>query len=94
MSTYTAGRSVHPTLQAGVADTVTLNGGYYTQVEVKNRGTSPIFWRYDGTAAVALANDTFVVMAGEALTIDMRHARTVTVSLVAAGNCDYSVTGF
>jgi hypothetical protein len=95
MAAYTAARSVHKTLGAGVADSVTITG-YKGRVEVKNRSaTDTIYFRTDGTAAAVGADNTDVVGPGEALVVDASgdSAGDETVSLISAGAAAYSVKG-
>lgn len=90
MASYTATKSVHKTLTTTTADTVNLND-QWTEIEVINRsGTDPLYVRADGTTAVAEANETDVVMAGEAVL--MNRIPSAGISVVGNGNA-YSVIG-
>lgn len=90
MASYTADNSVHKTLTGTTADTVNLND-QWTQIEVINRsGTAPLYVRADGTTAVAAADNTDVIMAGEAVLIS--RIPTAGISVVGDGN-GYSVVG-
>lgn len=90
MATHTATKSVHETLTTTTADTVNLND-QWTEIEVINRsGTDPLYVRADGITAVAAADDTDVVMPGEAVL--MNRIPAAGISIVGNGN-GYSVIG-
>jgi hypothetical protein len=90
MASYSATKSVHKTLTTTTADTVNLND-QWTEIEVINRsGTDPLYVRGDGVTAVAEANETDVVMAGEAVL--MNRIPAAGISVVGNGNA-YSVIG-
>jgi hypothetical protein len=91
--TLTAALAKHFTTTAGTADTVTLSVDYYA-VEVKNRATAGagISFTVDGSAPTALADDTYVVLPGEALVV--RAPKAVdAVKLFSATADPVSVTG-
>jgi hypothetical protein len=90
MATVTAIKSAHPTLSTTTADTVNLNDEW-TVIEVINRsGTAPIYVRTDGVTAVAAADETDVVMPGEAVLIS--RVASGGISVVGDSN-EYSVVG-
>lgn len=90
MATHTAIKSVHKTLTSTTADTVNLNNEW-TEIEVINRGgSSPLYVRADGTTSVAEADNTDVVLPGEAVLINRVPA--AGISVVGNGNA-YSVIG-
>jgi hypothetical protein len=90
MATYAATKSVHKTLTSTTADTVNLND-QWTEIEVINRsGTAALYVRADGTTAVSEANETDVVMPGEAVLLD--RIPSAGISVVGDANA-YSVIG-
>lgn len=90
MATHTAVKSVHKTLSSTTADTVNLNNEW-TILEVINRsGTASVYVRADGTTAVAAADNTDIVLPGEAVLINRIPA--AGISVVGDGNA-YSVIG-
>lgn len=90
MATVTAVKSAHPTLTGTTADTVNLND-QWTEIEVINRsGSAPLYVRADGTTSVAEADNTDVVMPGEAVLVNRIPA--AGISVVGNGNA-YSVIG-
>lgn len=95
MASYSSKLAVHETLAAGVADTVQITGGF-NELEVFNHDAAAlIYFRVDGTAAVAAANDTYVVAPGQGLVVpaSVTYAGTLQASLISAGTPAYSVTG-
>lgn len=90
MATHTAVKSVHKTLSSTTADTVNLNNEW-TILEVINRsGTASVYVRADGTTAVAAADNTDIVLPGEAVLIN--RIPSAGISVVGDGNA-YSVIG-
>lgn len=67
MATVTGSRAVTATLTADTADTVTLSGGKGKLAEIVNHGSGAIYFRSDGTTAVAAADENEVVLANERL---------------------------
>lgn len=61
-------------------------------VEIKNRGSVPIFFRLDGTAPTVGGDDAYVVAPGESLQTPSVFSSPVSVKLIASAACDYSVT--
>lgn len=89
MADLDATKSVHATLTGTTVDTVTLLQNW-DEVEILNRsGTEPIYFTVNGDTPVAEAEDTDIVMAGEAVKVSMD---SETVKLIGDGN-DYSVIG-
>lgn len=89
-----AGRgSVHNTLDGSAADAITVNCaaalGSVT-VTVKNRSAGDIWFRWDGTTAVAEADGTYHLGAGENYDFDAPSGRPL-VSLIAGSALAYSV---
>lgn len=79
------------TLVATVAQTVTL-AGRADSVEVCSLGSAPVYWRMDGTIAVAKADDCFCVQAGssdvqETIEVD----GSISVSVISASDQDCHV---
>jgi hypothetical protein len=82
-------RSAHATLVAATADTVTISGGGGKGAEIVNHGTDAIYFRTDGVAAVAAADENEVVIGGERLSIEL--PTSGIVSVISAGTPTYSV---
>lgn len=95
MATDSAIRSVTNTLTATTADTITLNQRW-PAVEITNHdGTTALYIRMDGTAAVAEADNTTVIPAGMTKVIAAEPAEgtnTIVVSVVGDGN-KYTIEG-
>lgn len=90
MASYAATTSVHKTLTSTTADTVNLND-QWTEIEIINRsGSAPLYVRADGTTSVAEADNTDIVLPGEAVLINRVPA--AGISVVGIGNA-YSVIG-
>lgn len=95
MASYQNARSQHQTVASGNGngDTVTLNGDY-DNVETINRAASgDIYWTVDGTTPTIGAAGTYIVRAGEALTVPVPTSGNTVVKLVGTASCAYSVTG-
>lgn len=91
MANITSGtKSVHKTLTSTTPDKITLKQNW-TYVEVINRvGTANLYVTTDGaTAPVAAADNTEVVLPGEAVVIKMD---SEVVWIIGDGN-EYSVIG-
>ena len=94
---------VHGTLTAATVATATVTAPAETgtrnlrslrHVEVLNRGPSgDIFFTVDGTTPVVNAADTYVVLPGGGVEVDVPGADTITVKLISAGTPAYSVGG-
>jgi len=77
---------------AATVDTVTLSGNHKT-VEVKHRGTTGfIYFTVNGTAATDAGDNTYVVGAGQSVTVPS-FLTPDAVSLISAGTSAYSVIG-
>ena len=88
-----AGRgSVHNTLDGSAADAITVNCGTVQMVTatVKNRSAGDIWFRWDGTTAVAGADGTYHLGAGENYDFEVPTS-SVVVSLIAGSALAYSV---
>lgn len=98
MAAKTPARSVHATLSTTVADSVTWTAGTgyqgpYNTVIIENRDASNVLYvRFDGTTAVAAADNTYVVPAS-AFRIFSFPGGNSSLSVVGSGNA-YSVEGF
>lgn len=97
MTTYSpTARSTHQTLVAATADTVNIPLGY-PRYEVYSHvsNTATIWYRADGTTAVAGADGTFILEPGQSLILSnpKQGGKTVALSLISAGTPSYSVTG-
>lgn len=89
-----AGRgSVHNTLDGTNADSITVNCAASTGsvlATVKNCGAADMWVRWDGTAAVAAADGTYRIRAGENYSFEVPTG-TPVVSLIAGSAVDYSL---
>lgn len=94
MANYSATRSVHKTLAAGVADQVTISG-YRDQIEVLNRSASDyIYFTTDGSAPAVAGDNTIAVPPGGAVMVAASNeSGAEVVKLISAGAPAYSVTG-
>lgn len=88
-----AGRgSTHKTLDGSAADAITVNtaaAGGLVDATVKNRSAGDIWFRWDGTTAVAAADGTYHLGAGENYTFSV-DGRPV-LSVIAGSALAYSV---
>ena len=95
MASETISRSADNTLSGTTADTITFNQRW-PAVEIHNHGSTALYVRMDGTAAVAEANGTTVVPAGATKilksTVSGSDATGTVVSIVGDGN-QYSIEG-
>ena len=86
-------RIAHGTLTANSEDVVTLSAAVNgAQAEICHHGgsvTDPIFFRTDGVAAVKLADENQILLAGERLSIFM--PKTGILSLISNGAAGYTV---
>jgi hypothetical protein len=90
--------AVHPTLAAGVADTVTITNPNEVEVTIVNRtGTSEIYFTYSWTgiptAAVVGANGTLVLPAAMPAIPVGTGKGPVVLSIISTGSVAYSVEG-
>lgn len=93
MAAHTVLLAKHTTLSAATVDTITMTSVDYPYVAVKNRaaGGAGITFRVDGQTPVALADETYLVLAGEELVVPFKGLDTV--KLISATADAYSVTG-
>ena len=68
---------------------MTLSGGGRKRAEIVNHGTDAIYFRLDGTAAVAEADETEVVLGSERLAITLPDSGEI--SIISGGTPTYSV---
>jgi len=100
MAAETGVRSLHAELTAATEDTATLSGadkvgmradlvhhGYL--LDGTTAATEPIYFRLDGTAAVAQADETEVLLSGERISVQLPESGQV--SLISAGTPGYSL---
>ena len=84
--------STHKTLSANTADRVTFADNFQS-VRIKNRGTTDdLYVRLGSTNPVVAGDATYVVSAGESLTINNDWLND-EVRLISAGAIAYSVMG-
>lgn len=94
MATDSDARSVTNTLSGTTADTVTLTQGW-SAVDVTNHdATDVIYFRMDGTTAVAAANGCSVLLPGQSKVVaaSLNQAGQVVVSIVGDGGT-YTIEG-
>jgi hypothetical protein len=84
MAAQTAVRAQHATLTTTAADAITFSG-VGSKVRVTNHdATTSLYFRVDGTTAVSLADETFVVLPGQSREVFLGINRVVSV--VGNGN--------
>lgn len=96
MAADSAVRSVHNTAGAASEDVITLTGAW-REILVTNRGTTnPLYFRTDGTAAVAEANETIFLAPGSAKKVRFANGPVSgrTIRLISTSGTTYSVEGF
>ena len=84
-------RAAHATLVADTADTVTMSGGPGRRAEIVNHGDGAIYFRVDGTTAVAAADENEVVLANERLAISLPSSGEISVIGASGTTPTYSV---
>jgi len=86
--------STHNTLDGSAADTVTVSVpstvGMMCSALLKNRSAGDIWFRYDGTTAVAAADGTYHLGPGEVFQWQNLNG-SIAVSLIATSALAYSV---
>jgi hypothetical protein len=82
----------HGTLTSNTVETVNL-GHDADFVEVLNRGTFAVYFRFDGTDPTVDGDDSEIVPPGTALEIARKAAGNAVVKLVSPGVCNYTVRG-
>lgn len=97
MTAYATGANVHPTLTGTAADAVTLTGARYAVVYNADPSNA-LYFRFDGTTAVAAAAGTYIVPVRSSLTVDLfpsgiSATAGAVLSIVGNGNV-YSVMSF
>lgn len=89
MAALNAIRAVHAALAAATEDVVTLTEEG-NSVVIVNRGVNPLYFTIDNTAAVAAAEDTYVVPAGQSKAVRLPGDPAI-VRLISTLGTDYSV---
>ena len=92
MAAYSVETAKHATLVAATEDTVTFTHRGRTLV-IRNRdasGGDTLYFRFDGTAAVAAADNTYVLTPGQTIAVDNNGGFPAAISLISAGTPDYS----
>lgn len=94
MATDSAARSVTNALTGTTADTVTLNQPWEAIAVTNHDATDVLYFRQDGTTAVAAANDTTPVLPGMTVirASSVTDSRTCVISVVGDGGT-YTVEG-
>ncbi len=92
MAAGTAVRAYHSTIAAAnTAETVVLTGRS-PRTQIINRGNTDMYVRWDGTAAVGLAAETYVVRAGTVLEVGGGDATSISLVCSSISNA-YTVQG-
>lgn len=92
---YSVKRAKHATLSTTTVDTVTLNENCSEVLVINFDGTNKVFFTLDGTAPVALADDSYVVPITNSTKVRAplrSNASPLVVSVVGSGGA-YSVIG-
>jgi hypothetical protein len=85
MAAQTCVHTQHATLSSTTADSITFSGTG-TTLCITNRDASDIvYFRFDGTTAVAAADETYVVLPNNFKTIQMHSMGGLVVSVVGDG---------
>lgn len=94
MATDSAARSVTNTLTGTTADTITLTQGWEAVAVTNHDATDVVYFRTDGTTAVAAANDTIPVLPGTTVirAVGTNTSGQIVVSVVGDGGA-YTVEG-
>lgn len=94
MATDSAARAVTNTLTTTVADTITLTQPWEAIAVTNHDSADTIYFRQDGTTAVAAANDCTVVLAGQTVirASSVTGSNTCVISVVGDGGL-YTVEG-
>lgn len=86
MADQTCVNAQHATLSGTTADSVTFSGSG-SDIAVTNRDSSVLlYFRVDGTTAVAAADETFVVLPLQTKILRRRPSGLAVVSIVGNGN--------
>lgn len=90
MASYNVVKAKHETLTGTTVDTVTFTQ-QWSRIEVINRSSTgePLYVTTNSVTPVAEADDTDIVMPGEAVVLN---CETEVVKIIGDGN-DYSVVG-
>jgi hypothetical protein len=84
-------QTAHATLTTTTADTVTLTGQGVSLAVTNHDATEKLWFRIDGSTAVALADENFIVLPGTTKVLGVTTtAASAIVSVVGNGNV-YSV---
>jgi len=92
MAAQTCATAQHATLSGSTADSVTFTGNGNTLCVTNRAASASLYFRFDGTTAVADADDTYIVLAGQSKTLSGHWGKPV-ISLVGSSNA-YSVELF
>jgi hypothetical protein len=82
----------HGVLESNTVDTVSV-GVDADFIEVLNRGTDDIYFRFDGTDPEIDGNNSEIVPAGTALEVPRKASGNAVVKIISAGTPDYTVRG-
>jgi hypothetical protein len=89
---YVCVTSTHRTLAAATVDTVLFSGGAQA-IQVTNRDAAAlIYFRVDGVAPAVAADETYLAMPGQTVTVRIGTAVPTQVQLISAGTPAYSAT--
>lgn len=94
MAAQTAKRTQHATLSTTVADDITFSaiGGSLIVTNHAAVGGANLYFRMDGTTAVSLADETYVVLPQQSKVVPYQKTATGTTVVSVVGNANvYSV---
>jgi hypothetical protein len=83
----------YETLVASVVTTTTLDTGFYSKIELVNRGDYDVYVRLDGTNPTVEGADTILLPARSTL-VEEAPEGTVAVKWISAGTPKVYVRGF
>lgn len=93
MAAQSCVRTQHATLSGGTADTITFSGEGNVLCVTNRHASNTMYFRFDGTAAVAAADETYVVLPLSSKTVTGGNFGSNTLSVIGTDN-PYSVEIF
>jgi hypothetical protein len=94
VAAQTCGTCQHATRGAATADSVRFTGNGESLAVTNHDSTGLIYFRLDGTTAVSLADDTYVVRPGQTKVLPGSFGDQTRVSLISSVAAAYSVEIF
>jgi hypothetical protein len=87
MAAQTCGVAQHATLSGTTADSITFTGRGKSLAVQNKHATEYLYFRFDGTTAVGLADDNYSVAPGQTLVLaDALFGGTMSLSVVGNAN--------